>query len=59
MSTKLVRAIASSETNIFVINPKMSYMDEDLAKADPEFWGHKPESAEPRKEKAEPKTKKP
>jgi len=52
-------AIASSETNIFVINPKMSYMDEDLAKADPEFWGRKSESAEPRKEKAEPKTKKP
>jgi hypothetical protein len=50
-------AIASSERNIFVISPKMSYMGEDLAKADPEFWGHKSEAAEPRKEKAEPKPK--
>jgi hypothetical protein len=36
-------AISSIETNIFTISPKMSYMDEDLAKADPDFWGHKPE----------------
>jgi hypothetical protein len=36
-------AIASSETNIFIISPKMSYMGDDLAKADPEFWGQKPE----------------
>ncbi len=50
-------AIASSERNIFVISPKMSYMGEDLAKADPEFWGHKSEAAEPKKEKAEPKPK--
>jgi hypothetical protein len=52
-------AIASSETNIFVVSPKMSYMDEDLAKADPEFWGHKSEAAEPRKEKSEAKPKNP
>jgi len=36
-------AIASSERNMFAISPKMSYMGEDLAKADPDFWGHKPE----------------
>jgi hypothetical protein len=36
-------AIASIETNLFTISPKISYMGEDLAKADPEFWGHKPE----------------
>ncbi|HXN17417.1 MAG TPA: hypothetical protein VN875_03725 [Candidatus Binatus sp.] len=36
-------AIASSERNLFMISPKMSYMGEDLAKADPDFWGHKPE----------------
>jgi hypothetical protein len=35
-------AISSSETNLFMISPKMSYMGEDLAKADPEFWGQKP-----------------
>jgi hypothetical protein len=52
-------AIASSETNIFVVSPKMSYMGEDLAKADPEFWGHKSEAAEPKKEKSEPKPKTP
>ncbi|MGB8543566.1 MAG: hypothetical protein WCD49_18205 [Candidatus Acidiferrales bacterium] len=35
-------AIASIETNIFSISPKMSYMGEDLAKDDPDFWGQKP-----------------
>jgi len=52
-------AIASSETNIFVVSPKMSYMGEGLAKADPEFWGHKSEAAEPKKEKSEPKPNNP
>ena len=37
-----VSAIASTERNLFMISPKMSYMGEDLAKADPEFWGQKP-----------------
>jgi hypothetical protein len=36
-------AISSIETNLFVISPKTSYMGEDLAKADPQFWGQKPE----------------
>jgi hypothetical protein len=36
-------AISSMETNLFMISPKTSYMGEDLAKADPEFWGQKPE----------------
>jgi hypothetical protein len=34
-------AIASSETNFFAINPRISYMGDDLAKADPEFWAPK------------------
>jgi len=37
------QAIASIETNLFVISPKMSYMGEDLAKDDPDFWDQKPE----------------
>ncbi len=53
-------AIASTETNLFAISPKMSYMGEDLAEADPDFWRSKPEpAAEPKKEKSEAKPKKP
>jgi hypothetical protein len=49
-------AIASSETNIFAINPRQSYMMEDLTKADPDFWRPKAEpAAAAKKEKAEPK----
>jgi hypothetical protein len=50
-------AIASSETNIFVINPRQSYMMEDLIKADSDFWRPKsaPAAAETKKEKAAPK----
>ena len=48
-------AIASSETNIFAINPRESYMDEDLIKADPDFWQAKAAPAAEKKEKAAPK----
>ncbi len=48
-------AIASSQTNIFAINPRESYMDEDLTKADPDFWRPKAAPAAEKKEKAEPK----
>jgi hypothetical protein len=49
-------AIASSETNIFAINPRQSYMMDDLTKADPDFWRPKAAlAAETKKEKAEPK----
>jgi hypothetical protein len=49
-------AIGSSETNIFAINPRQSYMMEDLIKADPDFWRPKAEPATAaKKEKAEPK----
>jgi hypothetical protein len=49
-------AIASSETNLFVINPRESYMDEELIKADPDFWRPKSApAAAPKKEKAEAK----
>jgi hypothetical protein len=49
-------AIASSETNIFAINPRQSYMMEDLIKADPDFWRPKPAPASAvKKEKAESK----
>jgi hypothetical protein len=49
-------SISETETNMFAINPAISYMDEALAKADPDFWGHKSMPAPaPKKEKAEPK----
>ncbi len=37
------RAIESSQTNLFAINPRMSYVGEDWIKADPDFW--KPKAA--------------
>lgn len=33
--------IESSQTNLFVFNPKMSYVSEDWIKADPAFWSRK------------------
>jgi len=30
--------VDSSETNLFIFNPRMSYASEDWIKADPEFW---------------------
>jgi hypothetical protein len=48
-------AIASSETNIFAINPRQSYMMEDLIKADSDFWRLKSAPAAEKKEKAAPK----
>jgi len=36
-------AIESSQTNLFVFNPRMSYPADDWIKADPEFW--KPNAA--------------
>jgi hypothetical protein len=37
------RAIESSGTNLFAINPRMSYAADEWVKADPEFW--KPKAA--------------
>jgi len=34
--------VDSSETNLFMFNPRMSYAPEDWIKADPEFWKAKP-----------------
>jgi len=36
-------AIESSESNLFMFNPKMSYVSDEWVKADPEFW--KPKGA--------------
>jgi hypothetical protein len=38
--------VDSSETNLFVFNPRMSYVSEDWIKADPGFWKPKPTAAE-------------
>ncbi len=37
--------VDSSETNLFVFNPRMSYASEDWIKADPDFWKPKPVAA--------------
>jgi hypothetical protein len=38
-------AIESSETNLFVFNPRMSYVADEWIKADPDFWKPKAASA--------------
>ena len=38
-------AIESSQSNLFVFSPKMSYVRDEWIKADPEFWKPKPASA--------------
>jgi hypothetical protein len=38
-------AIESGESNLFILNPKMSYVSEDWIKADPDFWKPKPAAA--------------
>ncbi|HEY6767184.1 MAG TPA: hypothetical protein VI386_20680 [Candidatus Sulfotelmatobacter sp.] len=42
-------AIESSETNLFVFNPRMSYPSDEWIKADPEFWKPKAAMAESKK----------
>jgi hypothetical protein len=39
-------AVESSQTNLFVFNPAISYPPDAWVKADPEFWG-KPKAAKP------------
>jgi len=46
-------AIESHQSNLFVFNPKSSYVSEDWIKADPDFW--KPKAAMPMHKKAEEK----
>ncbi len=43
LSELSARAIESSGTNLFAINPRMSYAADEWIKADPEFW--KPKAA--------------
>ena len=38
-------SIESSESNLFMFNPKMSYVSDDWVKADPDFWKPKPAAA--------------
>jgi hypothetical protein len=41
--------VDSDESNLFIFNPRMSYVSEDWIKADPEFWKPKPAAAAPAK----------
>ncbi len=50
-------AIEGSQTNLFAINPRMSYPDEEWVKADPEYWKPKAAAA-PAGKKAAEKTEK-
>jgi len=45
--------VDNSETNLFMINPRMSYASEDWIKADPDFWKPK-EAAAPAKQAKKP-----
>ena len=45
-------AIATTQTNLFAFNPRMSYVSDDWVKADPDFWKPKAEAA-PSKKAAE------
>jgi len=38
-------AIDSSESSLFMFNPKMSYVSDEWVKADPDFWKPKPAAA--------------
>ncbi len=53
-------SIASSQSRLFVLDPRLSYMSKDFAAADPDFWNPKPlEAAKPARKsatKAAPKT---
>ena len=48
-------SIESSESQIFMINPRMSYVGEDLAKGDPDFWKPKAAAAPAAPKKSEEK----
>jgi len=47
----------SSETSLFIFNPRMSYASEDWIKADPDFWKPKAAMAETSKPSAKPAEK--
>jgi hypothetical protein len=49
--------IESSETNLFVFNPRMSYTSEEWIKADPDFWKPKAAMSESKKPSAKPAEK--
>jgi hypothetical protein len=50
-------AVESSETNLFVFNPRMSYPSEQWIKADPEFWKPKAMMSESKKPSSKPAEK--
>jgi hypothetical protein len=57
LSDLTAAAIESSETNLFIFDPRMSYPSEDWIKADPDFWKPKPATAESKKPAAKPAEK--
>jgi hypothetical protein len=57
---ELIRAtVESSSHQLFVFNPRMSYVPDEWIKADPEFWKPKPVAAPAAKPAAEEKKAKP
>ncbi|MFY9801940.1 MAG: hypothetical protein WA211_15515 [Candidatus Acidiferrales bacterium] len=47
LSALSAAAIEGSESNLFIINPRMSYVGTDLINADPGFWKTSPQIAVP------------
>lgn len=46
------KAVESSETNLFAINPRLSYVGDEVVKGDPEFWNVRPPAPPAHKKKA-------
>ena len=45
-------AIETSQTNLFIFNPRISYVQDEWIKADPDFW--KPKAAAPKQSPGKP-----
>lgn len=55
-SELLAGAIETSQHNLFVFSPSMSYVSDEWIKADPDFWKPKTHAAAPRKAEEKPAT---
>ncbi len=52
-------SVMASETSVYAFEPRMSYVDKELAAQDPTFWNPKPEAAAMPKRATKKKTAKP
>jgi hypothetical protein len=57
LSELTAATLDSAETNLFIFNPRMSYISEDWIKADPDFWKPKTSMTESKKPAPKPAEK--